>query len=121
MEHSEHSLTLVAEILKLALESISLLCILLGLLKTGQFLFNEGRRLQKTPSSLALIRLNFGRWLSLALEFQLGADIANTTVTPSFMALGKLGAIALIRTFLNYFLAKELAQEASTSRSEQTV
>jgi uncharacterized membrane protein len=54
------------------------------------------------------LRLRFGGWLTIALEFQLGADILNTTVAPTFEALAKLGAIALIRTFLNYFLGKEL-------------
>ncbi|WRH69101.1 MAG: DUF1622 domain-containing protein [Planktothrix sp. GU0601_MAG3] len=57
------------------------------------------------------LRLNFGSWLALALEFQLGADILFTTVTPSFIALGQLAAIAVIRTFLNYFLNKELEME----------
>jgi uncharacterized membrane protein len=47
-------------------------------------------------------------WLALALEFQLGADILSTTVAPTFDSLGKLGILALIRTFLNYFLTREL-------------
>ena len=54
------------------------------------------------------IRLHFGTWLALALELQLGADIVGTTVAPSFEALGKLGLIAVVRTFLNYFLQREL-------------
>ena len=49
--------------------------------------------------------------MAVALEFQLGADILATTIAPSFETLGKLGAIALIRTFLNYFLNKELVEE----------
>ena len=59
-----------------------------------------------------LLRLRFGSWLSLALECQLGADILATTIAPSWEALGQLGAIALIRTFLNYFLNQELEAEA---------
>jgi uncharacterized membrane protein len=65
------------------------------------------------------IRLCFGSWLALALEFQLGADILNTTVAPSFEALGKLGIIALIRTFLNYFLSKELENEIALKEKHQ--
>ncbi|NET53786.1 MAG: DUF1622 domain-containing protein, partial [Merismopedia sp. SIO2A8] len=57
------------------------------------------------------VRLQFGVWLALALEFQLGADILATTIAPTFETLGKLGAIALIRTFLNYFLNQELVEE----------
>ncbi len=46
----------------------------------------------------------------LALEFQLGADILSTTLSSTFDSLGKLGIVALIRTFLNYFLTQELNQ-----------
>lgn len=109
MEYLEHSLSLFAGTLKLVLEGISLLCVLIGLLTTGKFIFRQAQR--SRLSSLANMRLNFGRWLSLALEFQLAADIVNTTVAPSFEALGKLGVIALIRTFLNFFLTKELSAE----------
>ena len=49
-------------------------------------------------------RLLLGRFLALGLEFQLAADILETAVAPSFEEIGKLGAIAAIRTALNYFL-----------------
>lgn len=109
MEYLEHSLSLFAGTLKLLLEGISLLCVLIGLLTTGKFIFRQAQR--SRLNFLANMRLNFGRWLSLALEFQLAADVVNTTVAPSFEALGKLGIIALIRTFLNFFLTKELSAE----------
>ena len=48
--------------------------------------------------------------LRLALEFQLGADILTTAVAPSWDQIGKLGAIAVIRTTLNYFLMRELRE-----------
>jgi uncharacterized membrane protein len=115
MEHLEHSLIVWAGALKLFLEVISLFCIFLGLLTTGHVIVRQNRRSRTSPDSLGRIRLNFGRWLSLALEFQLGADIVNTTVAPSSDALIRLGAIALIRTFLNYFLSKELAEEITAS------
>jgi uncharacterized membrane protein len=47
----------------------------------------------------------------VALEFQLTADIAGTIVAPTTAHLVELGAIAVIRTFLNYFLGKELSEE----------
>ncbi|MDJ0692641.1 MAG: DUF1622 domain-containing protein, partial [Xenococcaceae cyanobacterium MO_188.B32] len=53
----------------------------------------------------------------LALECQLGADILATTIAPSWEALGQLGAIALIRTFLNYFLNQELEAEAKLQKA----
>ena len=57
------------------------------------------------------IRLALARHLALALEFQLGADILSTAVAPSWEQIGKLGAVAVIRTALNYFLMREMREE----------
>lgn len=56
-------------------------------------------------------RLTLARFLALALEFQLAADVLATAVAPSWTQIGKLGAIAVIRTALNYFLAREIKEE----------
>lgn len=50
----------------------------------------------------------FGTWLILGLEFALAADIIATAVAPSWQDIGQLGAIAVVRTFLNYFLEHDL-------------
>jgi uncharacterized membrane protein len=50
----------------------------------------------------------FGVWLLLGLEFELAADIIATVVSPTWLDIGELGAIAAIRTFLNYFLEKDV-------------
>lgn len=55
-----------------------------------------------------LVRLSFARYLALALEFQLAADILSTAVAPSWDRIGKLAAIAVIRTALNWFLTREM-------------
>ena len=52
-------------------------------------------------------------WLLLGLEFELAADIIASVVSPTWQDIGELGAIAVIRTFLNYFLEKDL-EEADT-------
>lgn len=57
------------------------------------------------------VRLGLGRYLVLGLEFQLASDVLKTAVAPSFEEIGKLAAIATIRTALNYFLGKEIAEE----------
>ncbi|HEV2912199.1 MAG TPA: DUF1622 domain-containing protein [Pyrinomonadaceae bacterium] len=57
------------------------------------------------------IRLTLARYLALALEFQLGADILSTAIAPTWDQIGKLGAIAVIRTGLNYFLTREMREE----------
>lgn len=55
------------------------------------------------------IRLKLGRWLALALEFQLAADILKTAVAPNWDDVGKVAAIIVLRTMLNFFLAREIA------------
>lgn len=54
------------------------------------------------------VRLKLGRWLAVALEFELGADILRTAVAPTWSEIGQLAAIAAIRTILNYFLQQEI-------------
>jgi uncharacterized membrane protein len=58
------------------------------------------------------IRLRLGRWLALALEFELAADILRTAIAPSWTEIGQLAAIAAIRTALNYFLQQEIDRAA---------
>ncbi len=55
-----------------------------------------------------LVWRRFGVWLLLGLEFELAADIIGSIVSPTWADIGQLGAIAVIRTFLNYFLEQDL-------------
>ena len=54
------------------------------------------------------LRVKFGSYLTLVLELLLGADILVTAVAPTWDDIGKLAAIASIRTVLNYFLERDL-------------
>ncbi|ODR99494.1 hypothetical protein AUC68_03815 [Methyloceanibacter methanicus] len=55
------------------------------------------------------IWLKFATWILLALEFALAADIVRTAVAPTWDDIWKLAVIAVVRTMLNYFLAKDIA------------
>jgi uncharacterized membrane protein len=95
--------------LKLVIEATGALVIGLGvLLAAGRFV-RAG--LSSEAVTFTQVRLTLARFLALALEFQLGADILSTAVAPSWDAIGKLGAIAVIRTALNYFLSREMREE----------
>ena len=95
--------------LKLALEAVGALIIGFGMVLAGlRFLRHP---LASNLAAFAYVRLTFARFLAIALEFQLGADILSTAVAPSWDAIGKLAAIAVIRTALNYFLSREMPQE----------
>lgn len=65
---------------------------------------------KKQYESNTWLRVQFGSSLTLALELLLAADILRTAVAPTWNDIGKLAAIAAIRTVLNYFLEKELRQ-----------
>jgi len=56
------------------------------------------------------VLMRYGRWLVAGLTFQLAADIIGTSIAPSWQEVGQLGAIAVIRTFLNFFLERDLAE-----------
>ncbi|MBD2106741.1 DUF1622 domain-containing protein [Nodosilinea sp. FACHB-13] len=93
------------------LEAISVLCVVVGLFKTALLAARLIQRYRGDEFPFNQVRLRFGLWLALALEFQLGADILSTTVAPTTQDLIKLALIAVIRTFLNYFLGREMATE----------
>jgi uncharacterized membrane protein len=106
MESAELILEYIVKGVSLALELAAVLCIVTGFARTFILLL---KRKQANYSPLHnRLRLVFGGWLALALEFQLASDIIKTTVSPTYEHLIQLGAIAVIRTFLNYFLSKEL-------------
>lgn len=64
------------------------------------------------------VRIQFGSSLAIALELLLAADILATAIAPTWNDIGKLAAIATLRTALNYFLERELKQ-TEPERTEQ--
>ena len=75
--------------------------------------FVRAALISRSTREFVRVRLRLGRYLALGLEFQLASDILSTAVAPTFEEIGKLAAIAAIRTLLNYFLSKEIEQERS--------
>jgi len=97
--------------LKLVIEAIGALVIGFGMI-LASLRFARGS-FPPTARDFTDARLTLARFLAIALEFQLGADILSTAVAPSWDAIGKLAAIAIIRTALNYFLSREMQEEHS--------
>jgi uncharacterized membrane protein len=79
--------------------------ILMALVAIARHLFSRNQ------DDFIAIRLEFARYLTLALELQLAADILSTSVAPTWDRIGKLAAIAVIRTALNFFLSREMKEE----------
>jgi uncharacterized membrane protein len=65
-----------------------------------------------------LIWLRYGRWLVAALTFQLAADIVESSVLRSWHEIGRLAAIAGVRTFLNYFLDRDITSVTARLRAD---
>jgi len=94
------------EWLRLIVETTGAVVIALGVL-FACYGFGRVLLLTRQPD-FTTVRLTLARYLTLALEFQLGADILSTAISPSWDQIGKLGAIAVIRTALNFFLQREM-------------
>ena len=105
--------------LKLGIEIVGSVLIGAGVVITAVHLAGvfRNRQIQGYEKS----RLTLARFLALGLEFQLAADIIATAVAPSWTQLGKLGAIAVIRTGLNYFLAREIKEEQEAISTESSL
>lgn len=83
-----------------------------GVRTAGLIAGGSGRSADGSHEAKEEIRLRLGRWLALALEFELGADILRTAVAPTWSELGQLAAVAAIRTALDYFLQQEIDKAA---------
>jgi uncharacterized membrane protein len=75
---------------------------------SGFVLFFRRAEINPNQDPKERIRLRLGRWLALALEFELAADILRTAIAPTWNEIGQLAAIIVLRTVLNYFLEKEI-------------
>lgn len=119
LNHLGESLLLEAAVLfKIAIEAIALLILVLAIVKAVKELVFRNRRIDR-ETKLSQVRLDLGVALALSLEFLLAADIAATAVSPSWDAVGKLAAISAIRTFLNFFLEREVKELAKEKREKQ--
>jgi uncharacterized membrane protein len=54
--------------------------------------------------------LRYARWLIAGLTFQLAADLLETSIRTSWVAIGQLASIAVVRTFFNFFLERDVTE-----------
>ena len=121
MEHliSEQSIRGLGDVLVRIVELAGALVIFVGAaIALARFCYRlvTGRR----AGAFVAIRLDLGRYLALGLEFQLAADLLRTAVAPTFEEIGKLAAVAAIRTGLNYFLASDIKRERAELAANET-
>jgi uncharacterized membrane protein len=63
------------------------------------------------------IWMHFATWLLLGLEFELAADVIRTAIAPTWSDIGQLASIAAIRTFLSYFLDKDIEKVSDSGKN----
>jgi uncharacterized membrane protein len=92
------------------IDALALLVILVGTIQVAV----KVARASFKPLGDQLARqawLRYARWLVAGLTLQLAADIIETSISTSWQTIGRVGAIAVIRTFLNYFLERDVEQQ----------
>ena len=100
-----------ASYVALAAELSSVVCIAIGMVETlVQAATVIGARRADSRQARREVWTKFAMWIVLALEFALAADIVRTAIAPTWDDIGRLGAIALIRTALNYFLERDMEE-----------
>jgi uncharacterized membrane protein len=92
----------------LAVEAIAIVVIATGTVEAVRNIVRIMRAPHVTGANRRTVWLDFAGWLVAALTFQLAADIISTSFSPNWNEVGRLGAVALIRTFLSYFLDREV-------------
>ncbi len=105
-----------AAYLALMAEALAVIFIAVGAIEAVWMMLKSPRQGRRKA-----VWVRFGVWLLLGLEFELGADIIRTAISPTWTQIGQLGAIAVIRTFLNHFLEEDLEKyEITTGRVESS-
>lgn len=111
-------LVLVTEQAIVLIDALALLVILVGTIEVAVHgmpgIFRE-----KPGHERREIWLRYARVLIAGLTLQLAADIIESAISTSWEAIGRLAAIAVIRTFLNYFLERDMTEVRELQRKSR--
>ncbi len=106
----EELLKVTASHVALAVETVAVLLVAFGALNAVLEIITAFLRGRRERHWGRPIWVRFGSWLLGGLQFALAADIVRSAIAPTWEQIGQLAAIAAIRTFLSYFLEKDLAE-----------
>ena len=113
----EETLKQFAHAASLGIEALALLVIVLGSLQAAVGVLRVMISPRSTNADKRAVWLEYSRWLVAGLTFQLAADIIETMVVPGWDDLARVAVIAVIRTFLTYFLDRDI--EAIAERDKR--
>lgn len=102
----------------LVVEAVAIACVAIGAVEAiARGLALVARGSEATGMQRRDVWMGFARWLVAALTFQLGADIVGTSFSADWTEIGHLAAIAAIRTFLSFFLDREVDSTRELQRA----
>ena len=113
----EELLKVTANHVALAVETVAVLIVAIGALNALIEIAATLLRGRRQPHWGRSIWITFGGWLLGALQFALAADIVRSAIARTWEQIGQLAAI---RTFLSFFLEKDLAEMARARRESAT-
>jgi uncharacterized membrane protein len=113
-------LTIATQYSIVLIDAMALVLIVVG---TIEAFFGGIRLMLSSPTSHEKrdVWLRYARWLVAGLTFQLAADVIETSIAPTWDDIGRLAAIAVIRTFLNYFLERDLSDIRGRQHESQEI
>jgi uncharacterized membrane protein len=103
-------MTFVSEYAVLIINAMALLIIVVGTIEMSVKCLRAIFAPSATGREIRDGYLHYARWLIAGLTFQLASDIIASALAPSWDDIGRLAAIAVIRTFLNYFLERDVLE-----------
>lgn len=115
------SVVRILETLAFVTGCVSMVVVLYGTLVSFlSFLKNEIRRIPGKFSyqRIRVLRADLGTYLLFGLEILIASDVLKTIIEPSFMELGILAGIVVLRTVLSVFLNREI-NEIEKDRRER--
>jgi uncharacterized membrane protein len=104
----EEMLKELAHYATLSLEAVAILLIVLGAIEAVIGIVRVSISAPGSDRARREVWLKFARWLVAGMTFQLASDVISTSFEPSMEHLVQVGVIAVIRTFLSFFLDKEM-------------
>jgi uncharacterized membrane protein len=116
----EEWLDLTAKHIALVIEILAILVIATGTIEAF-FKAAAGVVARADINRFRQLWMRYARWLIAGLTFMLAADLVDTAIAPTWDDIGKLAAIAAIRTALNYFLERDMREMEARRDSQLAV
>jgi uncharacterized membrane protein len=110
-------LTFVTENVVVIINGMAVVVIAIGTFEAFLRSFRAIFSWSQTGDQFRSAYVRYARWLVAGLTFLLAADIIALSITPSWHDVGIVAAISGIRTFLSFFLERDLA-EAERNEAE---